>query len=85
MFMSATVAVAVVGCGSTSATPSVAKPHHGVITGMAQQCSGPPGQPAHPVTVILYRDNRIVIQQNGLGSHTYRLLVPPGEYEVTTD
>jgi len=52
---------------------------------MAEQCSGPPGQPAHQVEVIVYRDHRAVAHQVKPGSHTYRFSLPPGQYEVTTD
>jgi len=78
------VAAALAGCGGTSAT-HVAAQRHGVITGLAVQCSGPPGQPAHQVRVIVYRGHRIVAQQTRLGSFTYRFVLSPGQYTVTTD
>ena|SRR5664280_486373 len=85
VLISATAAVALAGCGSTSTTPSIATPRSGVITGMAEQCSGLPGQPAHQVEILVYRDHRVVAHEAKLGSHTYRFSLPPGQYEVTTD
>ena len=85
VLMSVPAAVALAGCGSTSTTPPVATQRPGVITGIAVQCSGPPGQPAHQVEVIVYQDHRIVAHQAKLGSHTYRFSLPPGQYEVATD
>ena len=85
VLISAPAAVALAGCGSTGITPPVATQRPGVITGMAEQCSGPPGQPAHQVEVIVYRDHRAVAHQVKPGSHTYRFSLPPGQYEVTTD
>jgi hypothetical protein len=56
-----------------------------VIAGMAEECSGPAGLPAHPVAVIVRRGNKIVAQQASLGSYLYRFSLPPGNYLVTTD
>jgi len=79
-------AVALAGCGSMSSTSPVATQRLGVITGMAEQCSGLPDQPAHQVEVIVYKDHhRVVAHQAKLGSHTYRFSLLPGQYEVTTD
>jgi len=52
--------------------------------GMAEQCSGLPGQPTHQIKVIVYRDHRVVAHQAKLGSHAYRFSLPPGQYEVTS-
>ncbi len=56
-----------------------------MITGMAEQCSGLPGQPTHQIKVIVYRDHRVVAHQAKLGSHAYRFSLAPGQYEVTSD
>ena len=85
LFIAAPAAVALAGCGSTSTTPPVATPNPGVITGMADQCSGPADQPAHEVNVMVYRGHVVVAEQAKLGSHAYRFSLPPGHYEVTTD
>jgi len=78
------VAAALAGCGGTSATP-VAVQRQGVITGEADQCSGPAGQPARQVRAIVYRDQQIVAEQTKFGSFAYRFLLSPGQYRVTTD
>ena len=77
------VAVALAACGGTSSAPVAHR--QGVITGMADQCSGPPGQPAHQVRAIAYRGRRIVAEQSKLGSFTYRFSLSSGQYTVTTD
>jgi hypothetical protein len=83
--MAVPAGVALVGCGTTNATPPVQIQQSAVITGLAVQCSGLPAQPAHQVTAIVYRNHRIVARQTELGSFTYRFALPPGHYTVTTD
>jgi hypothetical protein len=78
-------ALALGGCGSSTASPKPAAPHLGVIAGTAGECSGLPGQPAHPVEVIVYRGSHIVDNQTKLGSHPFRFSLAPGNYRVTTD
>jgi hypothetical protein len=85
VLISVPAAVALAGCGSTSSTSPVAAQRPGVITGVAEQCSGLPRQPAHQVEVIVYRDHRVFAHQAKLGSHTYRFSLPSGQYEVTSD
>ena len=62
-----------------------ARQHLGVLLGVAQQCSGLPGVPAHPVQVIVYRDGRVVVEQTKLGSHNFKFSLPAGQYRVTTN
>jgi hypothetical protein len=78
-------ALALAGCGASTASSKPATPHLGVIAGTAGECSGPPGQPAHPVEVIVYRGSHIVDNQTKLGSHPFRFSLAPGNYRVTTD
>jgi hypothetical protein len=85
VLISVPAAVALAGCGSTSSTSPVATQRPGVIAGMAEQCSGLPGQPTHQIKVIVYRDHRVVAHQATLGSHAYRFSLAPGQYEVTSD
>jgi hypothetical protein len=85
ILMAVPVGAALVGCGSTNATPPVQAQRPGVISGLAVQCSGLPGLPAHQVTVIVYRNLRIVAHRTELGSFTYRFTLTPGQYMVTTD
>jgi hypothetical protein len=78
-------ALALGGCGSSTASPKTASPHLGVLAGTAGECSGLPGRPAHPVQVIVYRGSHVVVKQTKLGSHPFRFSLPPGKYRVTTD
>jgi len=74
-------ALVIASCGdSTAPTPSL-----GWLSGEADQCSGLPGGPAHPVQVIVYRDNQVVVRQTKLGSHRFRFALSPGRYRVTTN
>jgi hypothetical protein len=72
------------GCGSISATPGSA-PRPGVITGTADMCSGPPGLPPHNVQVRILQGARVIAHQTYFGNHTFRFLVSPGRYIVTSD
>jgi len=85
MLVTLPAGVALVGCGSTNATPTVQTHRSAVVTGLAVQCSGLPALPAHPVTAFVYRDHRIVAHRTGLGSFTYRFTLVPGRYTLTTD
>ena len=76
-------AFTIASCGS-STTPT-ASPHLGVLLGVADQCSGPAGEPAHPVQVIVYRDGHVVVKQTKLGSHRFKFSLPAGQYKVTTN
>lgn len=78
-------ALALAGCGGSTASPKTGSPHVGVLAGTAGECSGPADQPAHPVQVIVYRNGRVVVKQTKLGSHPYRFSLPPGKYRVTTN
>jgi len=78
-------ALALAGCGGSTASPKTASPHLGVLAGTAGECSGLSNQPAHPVQVIVYRSGHVVVKQTKLGSHPYRLSLPPGKYRVTTN
>lgn len=78
-------AVAVTGCSSASTSPKVSQQAHGVITGLAQECSGSPVVPPHPVEVALHQGDRLIVRQTQLGSHTYRFSEPPGTYVVTSN
>ena len=73
----------IAGCGGTS--PKTAATHAGVLEGVAGECSGPPGLPAHPVQVIVYRDSRVVVKQTTLGTHQFKFSLPAGQYRVTTN
>jgi len=88
ILMALPVGAALVGCDSTNATgtPPVQAQRPGVISGLAVQCSGLPGQSSHQVTVIVYRNLRIVVaHRTELGSFTYRFTLTPVQYTVTTD
>ena len=76
-------ALAIAGCG-TSTAPT-ASPRLGALLAEADQCSGPPGEPAYPVEVIVFRDRHVLVRQTKLGSHRFKSLLPPGRYRVTTN
>ena len=76
-------ALAIASCGSSTAPR--ASPHLGGLSGMADQCSGLPGGPAHPVQVIVYRGGHVVVRQTKLGSHRFKFSLPAGQYRVTTN
>ena len=73
------------GCSSSSTAPKIPRSVDGVVTGLAQACSGPPTAPAHPVVVTIHQGDRLVAQQTRLGSHVYRFSEPPGTYVVGTN
>lgn len=76
-------ALAIASCGSSTAPR--ATPHLGGLSGMADQCSGLPGGPAHPVQVVVYRGGHVVVRQTKLGSHRFIFSLPAGQYRVTTN
>ena len=76
---------ALAGCGGSTTSPKAASAPLSVLMGVAQQCSGPPGQPAHPVQVTVYRGSHVVAKETKLGSHQFKLSLPAGKYRVTTD
>jgi hypothetical protein len=78
------LALCITGSGNAAAT-SKPETMPGIITGLAQQCTGAPGEPKHPVQVILLRGSEVVVRRTKLGSHTYRFSEPPGRYKVTTN
>jgi hypothetical protein len=73
----------VAGCGHPT-SPRAASPRLGLLSGLAGECSGPAEAP-HPVQVIVYRGNRVVRRQTGLGSHRFTFALPAGRYRVTTN
>jgi hypothetical protein len=77
-------ALAIAGCGGLTASPPASR-HLGVLLGVAEQCSGLPGAPSHPVQVIVYRDGRVVVKQTKLGSFNFKFSLPAGQYRVTTN
>lgn len=78
-------AFVIAGCGGSTPSPKAASPHLGVLLGVAGECSGLPGGPSHPVQVIVYRDNHVVVKQTKLGSHKFKFSLPAGQYRVTTN
>jgi len=56
-----------------------------VISAVAEECTGLPGAPSHPVQVMVYRDSRIVIKQTKLGSFNFKFSLPAGQYSVTSN
>ena len=77
--------VALAACSGTNAISTAQTQRPAVLAGLAVQCSGLPDLPAHPVTAIAMRDHRVVAHRTELGSFTYRFVLPPGHYVVTTD
>jgi hypothetical protein len=77
-------ALVIASCGNSTA-PTVASPNFGWLSGEADQCSGLPGGPAHPVQVIVYRGKQVALRQTQLGSHRFRFPLSPGRYRVTTN
>jgi hypothetical protein len=71
-------------CGGTSGSPN-ASPRPGVITGIADMCSGAPGAPPHNVQVRLLDGKRLIAHQTYFGNHIFRFSVPAGRYTVTSD
>ena len=71
------------GCGGTSTQGSGTNP--GSVTGIAAMCSGPAGLPPHLVVAKLLQGKRVVALQTHLGNRSFRFLVPPGKYIVTSD
>jgi len=63
-------------------------PANGTITGVASPCVGvaitPGGYSKIPVTVYLTQGSRHIAQQTVTGTHTYRFVVPAGNYVVAT-
>jgi hypothetical protein len=80
-----TVTLPSAACGGTTGSPKTTVPRLGVLTGIAGECAGPAGQPAHPVQVTVYQGSHIIVEQTRLGSHTFRFSLPAGKYWVTTD
>lgn len=76
--------VAIAGCGGSTTAPMPSRPL-GVLLGVADQCSGLPGAPPHPVQVIVYRDGEVVATQTKLGSHHFKFSLPAGKYSVTSN
>jgi hypothetical protein len=63
----------------------------GAITGIAHPCVGPASLALSqqyvqhlPVTVLLNQGSRLVAHLTVRGAHTYRFVVPAGDYVVTT-
>ena len=62
-------------------------PADGTIAGVASPCVGvitPAGYHGLPVTVYLTQGARAVAHQTVRGTHTYRFVVPAGDYVVAT-
>jgi hypothetical protein len=79
-------AIALAGWSSSPTSPEAVSPHPGVLSGLADECTGAPvGVPHHSVEVIVYRGNRIVDKQTKIGSFNFKFSLPPGSYKVTTD
>ena len=78
-------AIALAGCSSSPTSPEAVSPHPGVLSGLADECTGAPGMPHHSVEVIVYRDSRVVGKQTKIGSFNFKFSLPPGRYKVTTD
>ena len=76
--------VAIAGCGGLTTPPMPSRPL-GVLSGVADECSGLPGAPPHPVQVIVYRNGELVTSQTKLGSHHFKFSLPAGNYRVTTN
>ncbi len=76
--------VAIAGCGGSTTAPMPSRPLS-VLLGVAYQCLGLPGDPPHPVQVIVYRDGAVVATQTRLGSHHFKFSLPAGKYTVTTN
>lgn len=74
-------ALALTAC---SKTPTA----NGTITGVASPCVGPPITSTQlselPVTVYLTQGSQKVAQQTVKSTHTYRFVVPAGNYVVAT-
>ena len=68
-------------CGQNSTPPE------GAVTGIASPCVGPMTSTTYrdlPVTVYLTRQARPVAEQTVKGTHTYRFVIPAGNYVVAT-
>jgi hypothetical protein len=76
--------LAIAGCEGSTASGTASR-HLGVLLGVAGECSGAPGEPSHPVQVIVSRNGRVVIKQTKLGSHNFTFSVPAGRYRITTN
>ena len=62
-------------------------PADGTITGVASSCTGPiasAGYQRLAVSVYLTQGSRAVAHQTVKGTHTYRFVVPSGDYVVAT-
>jgi hypothetical protein len=82
--------LAVVGCGSPSATQLPARPSPvGTVTGIASPCTGVAApSPGRVVTVVLRRLSQAEpteLTQKVKSDFVYRFEVPPATYEVTSD
>jgi len=85
-----TLALASAGCGGPSASPSSSSTTvvNGVVTGVATPCHPQAATSAQlaslPVGVTITSDGKTVGTQTVTGTHTYRFVVPPGTYEVSS-
>ena len=73
------------GCGGTSLAPA---PRLGTIEGFATPCVEMATLSAYnrlPVSVELHLAGRVVSRHSGKGTVTFRYLVPPGRYVVSSD
>ena len=78
-------AVVVTGCGGPTSIPIEAPPPHGVLSGVAEECTGPINLPDKPVQVVVSRDHHVVVEQTKLGSHGFTFSLPAGKYLVTSN
>ena len=76
--------LATASCGGSTASATASR-NLGVLLGVADQCSGLPKGPSHPVQVIVYRNGRVVVRQTKMGSHNFKFSLPAGRYRVTTN
>lgn len=87
--MALLLACAACGGGSSNSVSTTAPPARGIVSGVASPCEGP-AMPqglyrAVKVHVHLFKSTRVIAEQTETGSHTFRFVVPPGNYVVSSN